>query len=226
MLNETDSLKIFVVEQILSDVLSKELKAGDTLLSKRQLALKYNVSRTVIDRALDYLVEQGYFILREDGLYQVVEFNRYKDIQDLINFSKYKNQAFTEKEIEEIRQLKAALDLLSIKLVKTPINNDTYQLLKNNLSLINLSCSNCENKNCANCATIIYNFYSQLAQLSNNTFLNLLYLSFKDTNITIISYFFKNHNISKLYNKALAILECLHQNKKDEAIKLLDEEIY
>lgn len=226
MLSETDSLKIFVVEQILSDILSKELRPGDALLSKRQLALKYSVSRTVIDRAMDSLLEKGYVELGEDDQYKVADFNRYKDLEDLVIFSQYKNQAFTDKEVNEIRELKIGLDLLAVKLIDVPLAEETYLGLK--ATLAELHARDGEEGGVAplEASTILYRFYTELAELSSNTFLKLLYLSFKDTNIRIIAGFIEAKGVERLERKADAILEALRRGESEEAVALLNKDLW
>lgn len=83
---------------------------------------------------MDSLLEKGYVELGEDDQYKVADFNRYKDLEDLVIFSQYKNQAFTDKEVNEIRELKIGLDLLAVKLIDVPLAEETYLGLKATLA--------------------------------------------------------------------------------------------
>lgn len=222
MVTSNDSLMTSVSEMIISDILSGRLKPGSTLSSKRQLANKYAVSRTVIDRALDYLVEMGYIFHDEQGEYQVVDFDRFKDFNDLTNFFKYEDQKFSKEEIKHIKHLKAGLDALSIKLIKLPISDEDENAMRNIISSINCACAYCGNKNCCHCASIVYDFYTKLAQMSQNKFLPWLYYAFRNTNIKIIGEYMHSVGVEKIYEKALLIISLLKEGKREEAVKVID----
>lgn len=225
MLTSNDSLMTSVSEMIISDILCGKLKPGSTLASKRQLANKYAVSRTVIDRVLDYLVEMGYIVHDEQNEYRVIDFNRFKDFNDLTNFFKYEDQKFSEEDIEHIKHLKAGLDALSIKLLKLPINDEDELAMRKIIASINCSCAYCHNKNCCHCASIVYDFYSKLAQMSQNKFLPWLYYAFRNTNVKIISSYINSVGIETIYEKASLIIDYLKEGKREEAIKVIDSNL-
>ena len=225
MLTSNDSLMTSVSEMIISDILSGKLKPGSTLSSKRQLANKYSVSRTVIDRALDYLVEMGYIIRDDQNEYQVIDFDRFKDFNDLTNFFKFEDQQFSDDDITHIKHLKAGLDALSIKLLKLPISEEDANSMKKIISSINCSCAYCKNKTCDHCASIVYDLYTKLAQMSQNKFLPWLYYAFTNTNIKIISSYIKNVGIETIYNKGCLIIDYLREGKREKAIKVIDSNL-
>lgn len=222
MLTSNDSLMTSVSEMIIGDILSGKLKPGSSLASKRQLANKYAVSRTVIDRALDYLVEMGYIVHEGLNEYRVIDFDRFKDFNDLTNFFKFEDQNFSEEQVINIRQLKAGLDALSIKLLKLPISEEDANEMKQIISAVNCNCAYCSNKNCDRCALIVYDFYTKLAKMSENIFLPWLYYAFKNTNVKIISSYINSVGIETIYSKACLIIDYLREGNREEAIKVID----
>lgn len=220
-----DSLMSNVSEQIIADILSGKLKVGNCLSSKRQLANKYSVSRTVIDRALDYLVETGYIEYVGDNHFIVNNFNRFENFNDLIYFSKFDNQSFNEEEIKDIKHLKAGLDSLSVKLIKLPLSNENYSDMKSIIEPLETKYKYNSHINSDEFASIIYSFYTKLAELSNNLFLPWLYYAFKKTNIEIISLYISHSNCDTIYKKASSILECLHSGNRNEALKIIDNNL-
>lgn len=219
-----DSLMDFVSEKIIADILGGKLEVGRCLGSKRQLAYKYAVSRTVIDRALDNLVFLGY-LKHENDNFIVDEFNRFENFEDLINFSKYDNQTFNEKEILDIRSLKSGLDCLSVKLITLPITDEIYQELKDMIAPIEKVCSHCKMNNCITCAEVVYDFYYRIAQLSGNVFIPWLYEAFRKTNIKIISQYINHSILENIYKKASIVLEALHSGDRMEAIRAIDSDL-
>lgn len=218
-----DSLMDFVLEEIISDILSGKLKEGNFLASKRQLANKYNVSRTVIDRAIDQLVIMGYLERKESNYSLVNDFNRFENLDDLVYFSKFDDQIFSKKQIEDIKNLKAGLDCISVKLIKLPISDDVYNELKELILPIETVCSRCNKVNCIPCAEAIYDFYDMIANLSGNLFVPWLYKVFRKTNIRIISAYISDGKLEDIYKKTSLVLEALHSGKRREAIEIIDK---
>lgn len=54
----------------------------------------------------------------------------------------------------------------------------------------------------------------------------MLYLSFKDTNIRIIAGFIEAKGVERLERKADAILEALRRGESEEAVALLNKDLW
>lgn len=68
-------------------ILANELKEGDKLSSERDLSIEYNVTRTTIRRAIEYLIDKG-FLKRKTGSGTYIEKNHlYFNVQEQISFS-------------------------------------------------------------------------------------------------------------------------------------------
>lgn len=220
-----NSLKTCVSELIIADILNGKLQPGKALCSKRQLATKYAVSRTVIDRVLENLSELGYVKRLESGHYIVLNFNKFEDFNDLINFSKFNNQSLSIDEVNQIKHFKAGLDALSIKLIKLPISKEDYFDLIGLISPLHY-CENSEDiKVLETYATTIYDFYYKLACMSNNVFIPWIYCAFRNTNIKIITHYLEQENIKYVYKKASNVARFLYEGEREEALKIIDENL-
>lgn len=216
---QTPSLKDIFVNEIETMIISGKLKIGEKLPSERELAEKMNVSRTVINNGILQLAQKGFLrVEARSGVY-VMDYRRYGSIETLVSLMNYHDGQLQDEEVDSILELKVVLDRLALTKVI-----ESYQK-KDIIVLEGLLNTFIEEEDKENCAELIFSFYHELAIISKNTLLPLIYSSFKILVTNLWQNYIEKYGKQFIYNKAYNILEAIKTKDLQTALNYAQQTI-
>ena len=197
------SLTDLFVHQIENMILSGELAVGEQLPAARELSIKMGVSRTVISAGLVELEKLGFVEVRpRQGVY-VCDYRRKGSIETLVAIMRYNGGALRKNEVRSLLEVRDALECLCLRLVLESCSLADVEALSPMLEAIRTASSPEE------AAERTYDFHHELAILSGNVLMPLLYHSFHPQGVYLWALYCKRSGIEKLYDIKLRLYKAL-----------------
>ena len=214
---ETLSLTDLFVQQIQNMILSGELEVGERLPPARELSLRMGVSRPVISAGLVELEKLGFVEIRpRQGVY-VSDYRRRGTVETLVAIMRYNGGALRRGEVKALLEVREALELLCLRLVLDTCGDEELETLSPLLEAVR------EARNHEDAAEKVFLFHHELAVLSGNVLLPLLYYSFKPQSEYLWGLYCKRAGIEALYRIKLALYSALLNRDYPETERLTRE---
>lgn len=214
----TPTLKELFVRELESMILSGKLKIGEKLPSERFLAEKMQVSRAVINSGIAELARKGFLMVKPRSGVYVIDYRRYGTVETLLSIMNYNGGQLRKDEIKSILEVKLIVDKLAVELSIEQITDEHITCLESYLSEI-LS------DNIEIAAEAVFSYYHEIAMISQNTLLPLIYRSFKVPVTHLWIRFIQKYGNQVVFDNAKKILIALQNRDKEEAISCLEEAI-
>lgn len=200
---ETLSLTDLFVQQIENMILSGELAVGEQLPPAREMSLRMGVSRPVISAGLVELEKLGFVeVLPRQGVY-VSDYRRRGTVETLVAIMRYNGGALRRSEVKALLEVREAMELLCLRLVLEKCSCEEMEVLSPLLEAIR------DSRNNEEAAERVFCFHHELAMLSGNALLPLLYHSFKPQGEYLWSLYCKRAGIEALYRIKLSLYSAL-----------------
>ena len=207
------SLTDLFVQQIENMILSGELTIGERLLPARELSLKMGVSRPVISAGLVELEKLGFVeIVPRQGVY-VCDYRRKGSVETLVAIMRYNGGALRKNEVRSLLETRDTLECLCLRLVLERANTAELEQLAPILDKIAGA------KDPDEAAEQVYTFHHELAMMSGNVLMPLLYNSFYPQSVYLWSLSCKRGGIQPLYEIKLRLYSALLNRDLDSAIE-------
>lgn len=191
------------VQQIESMILSGELRVGEQLPGARDLCERMGVSRPVISAGLLELEKLGFVEIRPRSGVYVTDYLRKGTIETLGAIVRYNGGVMRDHESQALMQVRYALEKLCVELV---IRNATdEQLAEFGAYLEAIKSARTREK----CAEAVFTFHQELAVLSGNLLLPMLYHSCKEESIYLWHWFIKFRGRQEIYDIKKELYEAL-----------------
>ena len=213
------SLTELFVQQIENMILSGELAVGEQLPPARELSVRMGVSRPVISAGLIELEKLGFIEIRPRQGAFVSDYRRKGTVETLVAIMRYNGGAMRDNEVTSLLQVRNSLESLCMELV---IQNATDRELASVAPLLQAIE---EAKLPENAADAIYAFHHELAALSGNMLLPLLYHSFKPESLYLWTISFKKEGKQKLCDAKVRLYQALLNRDTQEAIRLTQQRV-
>ena len=193
------SLTDLFVQQIENMILSGELAFGEQLPPARELAAKMGVSRTVVTAGLVELEKLGFVEIKaRQGVY-VCDYRRRGTMETLVAIMRYNGGALRQ---NEVRSLLETRDAMAPVLESIRTARDSDEAAEN-----------------------VFLFHHELAVLSGNVLMPLLYHSFRPQSVYLWTIDCKRSGIQKMYESKLALYTALLNGDAPTAVRLTHERI-
>ena len=180
------------VKQLQNMILSGEMPIGAQLPPERELARQMQVSRAVVNGGLAELAKQGFIEIRPRQGTCVADYRRKGNLSTLIAIMEYQGGTLGKDEIRSILEVRRALEHMATQHAIANASDDSMaQLGELVTQLIAASTP-------AQAADIAFAFQHELALVSGNSILPLIYYSFKDPVITLWVRFCKLYGVEAL----------------------------
>ncbi len=202
------------VQQIESMIFSGELQIGEQLPGARDLSERMGVSRPVISAGLIELEKLGFVEIKPRSGAYVTDYLRKGNIETLGSIVRYNGGVMRDHESEALMQVRYALEKLCVELV---IRNATDQQLadfKPYLEAIKTA------KTREKCAEAVFTFHQELAVLSGNMLLPMLYHSCKEESIYLWHWFIKFRSRQEMYDIKKELYEALLRRDVETATRI------
>ncbi len=197
------SLSDLFVHQIENMILSGELSVGEQLPPARELSIKMGVSRTVISAGLVELEKLGFVEARPRQGVFVCDYRRKGSVETLVAIMRYNGGALRKNEVRSLLEVRDALECLCLRQVVERVSLPELEMLSSILDAIRESGTSEE------AAERVYDFHHELAVLSGNVLMPLLYHSFHPQGVYLWSLYAKRSGIHKLYEIKLQLYTAL-----------------
>jgi len=219
----TLSLTDLFVQQVENMILSGELDIGEQLPSARDLSIKMGVSRPVISAGIIELEKMGFVEIRpRKGVY-VCDYRRKGTLETLVAIMRYNGGAMRRNEVKSLLEVRSAMECLCVRLVVERATDEEFAALSPILDGIRNVSDNDE------AAEQVFHFHHEMAVLSGNNLLPLMYYSFRPESVHLWSLFCKYKSIHELYEIKrrlyAALLERDIQNAQAQTNEIMENAI-
>ena len=215
----TVSLTDLFVQQIENMILSGELAVGQRLPSARDLSIQMGVSRPVISAGLIQLEKLGFVEIRpRQGAY-VCDYRRKGTVETLVAIMRYNGGAMRRNEVASLLQVRHALETLCMDLVIRHASDGELAQISPLLDRIGAGRTPEET------AEAVFAFHHELAVLSGNMLLPLLYHSFRSESLYLWTISCKTGGKAALYEQKLKLYQALLNRDTEEALRLTSQSI-
>lgn len=197
------SLTDLFVHQIENMILSGELAVGEQLPPARDLSIRMGVSRSVISAGLVELEKLGFVeVLPRQGVY-VCDYRRKGSVETLVAIMRYNGGALRKNEVRSLLEVRDAMECLCLRLVLDRVSIAELEALAPMLDEIKAASGPEE------AAERVYDFHHELAILSGNVLMPLLYHSFHPQGVYLWALYCKRSGIEALYEIKLRLYTAL-----------------
>lgn len=201
------SLKELFISNIEAKILSGELPVGQQLPPERQLAQSMGVSRAVVNSGIVELENRGFLDVRPRVGTFVADYRRAGTMVTLKSIMTYNRGRLRNEEIRSILEVRDALDKLAVADIIPHVTELDNMLLLEKVEAIRQARDNRQ------AAEAAFAFQHELAMLSGNTLLPLIFRSFYSSVLVLWERFCALHGIDTLYQTSCRL--CGHIRDKD-----------
>ena len=201
------SLKELFVRQLQGMILSGELPMGEKLPSERELCEQMRVSRAVVNSGIVELERRGFLEIRPRVGTFVTDYRREGTLETLKSIMTYNRGRLRNEEIRSILEVRDALDKLAVAGIIPHVTEEGIDLLAEKAEAIRLASDNHQ------AAEAAFAFQHELAMLSGNTLLPLIFRSFYSSILVLWERFCALHGIPMLYETSRRL--CDHIRNRD-----------
>lgn len=201
------------VQQIENMILSGELAVGEQLPPARELSVKMGVSRPVISAGLVELEKLGFVeIVPRQGVY-VSDYRRKGTVETLVAIMRYNSGTMRKSEVRSLLQVREQLECLCAGLVIEGAADEELEGLGKILDELK------DARDVDAAADAVFRFYHELAILSGNVLLPLMYYSFRSPGIYLWTLYCKRNGIQAMYELKLGFYQALLNRDTEEALR-------
>lgn len=201
------SLKELFISNIEAKILSGELPVGQQLPPERQLAQSMGVSRAVVNSGIVELENRGFLDVRPRVGTFVADYRRAGTMETLKSIMTYNRGRLRNEEIRSILEVRDALDKLAVADIIPHVTELDNMLLLEKVEAIRQARDNRQ------AAEAAFAFQHELAMLSGNTLLPLIFRLFYSSVLVLWERFCALHGIDTLYQTSCRL--CGHIRDKD-----------
>lgn len=213
------SLKELFIEELETMILSGQLEVGEKLPSERELAESMQVSRSVVNAGVTELARKGFLQIKPRVGTFVVDYRRDGTVETLLSIMHYNGGQLREAETRSMLEIKLVLDSLAAELAIAKITPEQLQSLKGYLQAIK------ESNHAEEAATCSFKFYHELAFISGNTLIPLIYNSFHIPVLRLWTRYSKKHGTSTMYGNAHALYSAIEERDVETAKQVIDTSV-
>ena len=213
------SLTELFVQQVENMILSGELAVGEKLPSARELSARMGVSRPVISAGLVELEKLGFVEIHPRRGAFVSDYRRKGTVETLVAIMRYNGGAMRKNEVLSLLQVRGVLESLCMELVIHSASEEELSGLGAYLDAIGEAAFPEE------AAEAVFSLHHELAALSGNMLLPLLYHSFRSESLYLWTICGRKMGCRHLYETKLALYRALLNRDAPEAEKITDKSI-
>ncbi len=216
---EAPSLKELFVQELEHMILSGKLAIGSKLPPERELAKAMQVSRAVVNAGLNEMEAKGFVEIRPRVGAFVADYRRTGTAQTLLAIMKYNGGRLRREEVRSILQIKLVLDRLTAEEAILNASDADLATLTERLGLF------CLAKTPEDASEAAFGYYHELALVSGNTLVPLIYHSFRAPILSLWARFARKHNIASLYDNAARLNAFLQSRDVQGAIACVEQSV-
>lgn len=213
------SLTDLFVQQVENMILSGTISVGERLPPARELSVQMGVSRPVISAGLVELEKLGFVEIRPRQGAFVSDYRRKGTVETLVAIMRYNGGAMRDSEVTSLLQVRWALERLCVELI---IQSSPREKLEEMAPLLEAIADAPSPERCAHA---VFAFHHELAVLSGNMLLPLLYHSFQPESIYLWTISCRRTGCRALYEVKQKLYKALLNRDLDQALLITDRSI-
>jgi GntR family transcriptional repressor for pyruvate dehydrogenase complex len=211
-----------LVQTLKNDIIEGTLKPGDRLLPLRELANKYEVSRSVINCVVSSLVAQGYITVLPRHYIVVNDILNTGSVGIIIDVMESNNLSLKLKLLKDVLVLRKTIEVDSLrKIMEDP--KGSLGVIQPTMALIQSWMKNPKNE-LNLLIDLDAKFHQSLLIATHNTVYGLIYNEFEVLMHKMISFFYQNYDLAvQNFQWYLDIYEALIEKNESKAISILEK---
>lgn len=209
------SLKELFIRELEKMILSGKLPIGEKLPPERELAKSMQVSRAVVNSGISELARKGFLNIKPRIGTFVADYRRNGTMDTLISIMNYNGGILRKSEIRSIIEIRIAFDSLAVELCIPTITDEEINNLKNYANQIEETTSPEE------ASELAFKFHHELAFLSGNTLMPMIFSSFKTPILSLWERFCRLHGLETLRKNTTTLFKYIEQRDSAKAIEWL-----
>jgi GntR family transcriptional regulator, transcriptional repressor for pyruvate dehydrogenase complex len=213
------SLKDLFIKELETMILSGKLTIGEKLPPERELAKSMQVSRAVVNSGISELARKGFLNIKPRVGTFVADYRRNGTMETLMSIMNYNGGRLRDAEIRSILELRIALDSLAIELCIPIIKDDEIEILKGYVNELE------ETDSPEIASEIAFRFQHELALLSGNPLIPLIFTSFKVPILSLWERFCRLYGLESLRNNTTTLCDCIEKRDPKRAIEWINATI-
>lgn len=210
------SLKDLFVQHIEAMILSGDLKVGEQLPPERQLAQSMGVSRAVVNSGITELERRGFLEVRPRVGNFITDYRRSGTLETLKSIMNYNRGRLRNDEIRSILQVRDALDKLAVSCIIPHVSDEDVAILYEKADAIGRT------NNIHSAAEAAFAFQHELAMLSGNTLLPLIFRSFYSSVLILWERFCSLNGIQTLCDTSCILCGHIQNRDMERALAWID----
>lgn len=210
------SLKELFIQELETLILSGKLAVGEKLPSERDLAESMQVSRAVVNSGITELARKGFLIIKPRVGTFVADYRRDGTIDTLMSIMNYNGGILRDAEVRSILELRIALDTLAVDLWLPRATDEELKRMRQLVEQLKQTSSDAE------ASQIAFKFQHELAFLSGNTLLPLIFSSFKIPVISLWERFCQIYGVEELCHNTDILCHHLENRDPEGAIEWIN----
>ncbi len=213
------SLKELFVQELENMILSGRLAIGTQLPPERELAQSMQISRAVVNAGLNEMERKGFLEVRPRVGTFVADYRRKGTADTLLSIMKYNGGRLQRDDIRSILEIKEVLDRLAAQLAIQKITDEEIARLRTLLDALQTADAP------ESAAAAAFSFYHELALISGNTLVPLIYYSFKSPILSLWERFCIKYGAAALYQNAARLFEAVAARDTGLAEQIIEASI-
>ena len=214
------SLKEMFIEHIQSMILSGELPIGEKLPPERSLAESMGISRAVVNSGIVELERMGFLSIHPRVGTFVADYRRKGTLETLKAIMSYNRGRLRDDEVRSILQVRDALDKLAVTCIIPVATDGEVERILEKVEAIKKS------QSIEEAARAAFAFQHELAMVSGNTLLPLIFRSFYFSTIILWERFCSLHGIDALYAVSYNLWKHISNRDLEGALKWVEDSTY
>lgn len=213
------TLKDLFVKELEAMILSGSLEIGQRLPPERELAERMQVSRAVVNGGIAELARKGFLHVKPRSGVYVADYRRYGTAETLLSIMNYNGGHLRRAEVRSILEIKVVVDRLAVELAVDRLTDDGLSALQGPLESLNRDLPPEKSADAA------FDFYHELAMISGNSLLPLIYRSFKVPIIHLWTRFIRKYGRETVCRSAGRIYSALEARDKAAATQAVESAV-
>ena len=213
------SLKELFVRELEHMILSGRLIIGTQLPPERELAESMQISRAVVNAGLNEMESKGFLEVRPRVGTFVADYRRKGTADTLLSIMKYNGGRLQRDDIRSILEIKEVLDRLTAQLAIPKITDEEIALLKTDADALKAA----DSPEAA--AEAVFSFHHELALISGNTLVPLIYYSFKAPILSLWERFCIKYGVLALFQNTSRLFDAIKNRDLPLAEQVIDAAI-
>lgn len=183
-----------IIKKIKNDIINGVYQPGNRLLPLRELSIKYDVSRSVVNSVVSSLSAQGYLSVSPRHYVVVNDFLQTGTLKILDDVLDSSNQKLKLKLVKDVLEYRKKIETEALLIILRNEDND----LSNLRDIINKQREWLRNP--VNDLSVLVRFdmlfHQYLLESTNNIVYKLIYRHFESFSVKMVTYFYQNYDLA------------------------------